>query len=1083
MISASSVRSSGYYTKALETENKGQTKEPAESAASADNYYADGKANSKWFGKGSEDIGIEGIAVTAERFEALLAGKIKSEETGEVKDMPRGAFGRCGWDFTISAPKAVSIAALVGGDKRVIEAHNQAVDKAMTYLESYAQTRLRTGGGDPVRETTGNITAAMVQHETSRTNDPQLHTHVVVDNFTRSSDGEWRALETKEIYRQLQNSDQVYKVALTASLRELGYDAKVAWEKNEEGKLTSDIKIGDISKETIEAFSSRSTEMQDYKEALNKRILDKLERGELLNKSETQWQKMNPTEQNQRAVLATREAKNELSNGAAKDKWAAMAVKVGFDAEKFRMDAIRGDKTYASNPEIQNVQKDLGGTKYNPQNQVDSANKSLDFAVKREDQLSKNSERITAQIDKNRSSPGFFKFSGEGRSNVSGALFGNRDVISHNGKHFTLDKSMLSVSGIKNKIADELRSQAREAKNAMRSAQNFSSVKKWNDERLKENRNNENKSENKSESGHAGSLLKAVTWDITKIAGATLGRGVFATAEHIASKALTYRAAGFWDRALAAGRIEKELQRQTDRQAEKIVTQQFKTHEANERVDKANRNIERAKDLDKRFAEIAKDKGMSSKYDRPATPQETKANEQINQKERDAAKVASEIKKTARGDNDRSKPQDDKEGKKGNESNNSMGNYKEEAGAPIPTHMPFGKHEGELISDVPEEYKCWLRSEPGMQNAPTLMAAIGGQIIENDGKNESKNKDESSNKNEASKEGESKNKAEKEANPEKIIAARDAKLAELNQKLDKIREMQANLRDAQKDRIALNDLKHATNNPNLRFAKEEKESGKDSIEKLQGEGKAWSENTDKAELRALELLDKNDQLREQAAKDGKSMEERPHFGGDFRSFADAIANQNKEILDKGADKEQSKESDKGNKEYKEQDKEGGKEPSKEVNKESQEPGKEADKGNKEYKEQDKEQDKEGGKDESKEPSKQVNKESQEPGKESDKGNKEDKESGKEVNKDDKEQETTQEPKLSKETDKDSFECALDELSKPAEQKEEQKEGQGKDKEISPAADKAKEAADKAKEAKEAADKAKEQAASSPSMGM
>ncbi|STK05828.1 conjugal transfer nickase/helicase TraI [Escherichia coli] len=39
---------------------------------------------------------------------------------------------RPGYDLTFSAPKSVSMMAMLGGDKRLIDAHNQAVDFAVS---------------------------------------------------------------------------------------------------------------------------------------------------------------------------------------------------------------------------------------------------------------------------------------------------------------------------------------------------------------------------------------------------------------------------------------------------------------------------------------------------------------------------------------------------------------------------------------------------------------------------------------------------------------------------------------------------------------------------------------------------------------------------------------------------------------------------------------------------------------------------------------------------------------------------------------------------------------------------------------
>ena len=60
---------------------------------------------------------------------------------------------RAGWDATFSAPKSVSLTALVGGDERVREAHRAAVTTALDELERY--THARIGGNNPA-ETYGH---------------------------------------------------------------------------------------------------------------------------------------------------------------------------------------------------------------------------------------------------------------------------------------------------------------------------------------------------------------------------------------------------------------------------------------------------------------------------------------------------------------------------------------------------------------------------------------------------------------------------------------------------------------------------------------------------------------------------------------------------------------------------------------------------------------------------------------------------------------------------------------------------------------------------------------------------------------
>ena len=78
--------------------------------------------------------------------------------------------------FTFSPPKSVSLAALVGGDERILEAHTRAVRSALKEFEAFAATRVRTRKSVSDR-ITGNFVASLFTHDTSRALDPHVHTH------------------------------------------------------------------------------------------------------------------------------------------------------------------------------------------------------------------------------------------------------------------------------------------------------------------------------------------------------------------------------------------------------------------------------------------------------------------------------------------------------------------------------------------------------------------------------------------------------------------------------------------------------------------------------------------------------------------------------------------------------------------------------------------------------------------------------------------------------------------------------------------------------------------------------------------
>ena len=137
----------------------------------------------------------------------------------------KGSKDRKGIDFTFSAPKSVSIQALVKGDERIVAAHDAAVKKSLELMQGFAATRKKKGGLS-FRERTGNLVAATFRHELSRAQDPQLHTHAIVMNLTRRSDGEWRALSNEDLLKNVKVVGAFYRATLAAELKALGFDLR-----------------------------------------------------------------------------------------------------------------------------------------------------------------------------------------------------------------------------------------------------------------------------------------------------------------------------------------------------------------------------------------------------------------------------------------------------------------------------------------------------------------------------------------------------------------------------------------------------------------------------------------------------------------------------------------------------------------------------------------------------------------------------------------------------------------------------------------------------------------------------------------
>src|SRR3546814_509138 len=119
--------------------------------SAADDYYAK-ESPGEWQGEGAERLGLTGPIDSVE-LAKLLDGKLPNGKRIATTFDPKSGKKRMGLDLTFSAPKSVSMQALVAGDKSVVLAHDRAVTKAMEHVEKLAQAR-RKEQGKTMRERT-----------------------------------------------------------------------------------------------------------------------------------------------------------------------------------------------------------------------------------------------------------------------------------------------------------------------------------------------------------------------------------------------------------------------------------------------------------------------------------------------------------------------------------------------------------------------------------------------------------------------------------------------------------------------------------------------------------------------------------------------------------------------------------------------------------------------------------------------------------------------------------------------------------------------------------------------------------------
>lgn len=219
--------------------NQARSYHAREFTSEKQNYWSrDRQGHSEWQGELARDWGLQG-SVADKQFALLSEGQHPVSAAQLVRHQPartyKNEYGkqitsaehRAGWDATFSAPKSVSVTALVGGDERVRDAHRESVRVALNELERYTQARI---GNVHAPETTSKFVAATFEHDTARPVDgyaaPQLHTHAVIFNITERNSGQTRALQERSLFQSQHYATSVYRSELAMRLQGLGYEVE-----------------------------------------------------------------------------------------------------------------------------------------------------------------------------------------------------------------------------------------------------------------------------------------------------------------------------------------------------------------------------------------------------------------------------------------------------------------------------------------------------------------------------------------------------------------------------------------------------------------------------------------------------------------------------------------------------------------------------------------------------------------------------------------------------------------------------------------------------------------------------------------
>jgi conjugative relaxase-like TrwC/TraI family protein len=212
-------------------------------------YYAAGEIRpGQWIGIGAEQLGLNNT-VTREQFHALCENKNPNDGNRLTLRQDKANQRRVFYDFTCSAPKSVSVLAVMMDDDRLVLAHEEATRIAFRELETFAATRVRKQGSQRDR-TTGNLVAAAFTHTSSRALDPLLHTHLTVFNATfDETEKRWKALQAGGMYDAIRYGTAVYRNELAKRVQEIGYRIRPA---------KHGFEIEGVSDEVLKRFSKRS---------------------------------------------------------------------------------------------------------------------------------------------------------------------------------------------------------------------------------------------------------------------------------------------------------------------------------------------------------------------------------------------------------------------------------------------------------------------------------------------------------------------------------------------------------------------------------------------------------------------------------------------------------------------------------------------------------------------------------------------------------------------------------------------------------------------------------------------------------
>ena len=209
-----------------------ENKDKAKSPGAIEDYYSQGNAKtpSVWMGGAAQALGLSGPVDREDHIKTLMG---QDPRSGQGLVQGAGEARKYGVDLTFSAPKSVSIVWAIGGEETragIEAAQTRAVAKVVEYVEeTFPLARVGSSEKGTLEHVKAKLLAAAFLHGSSRPvdeksiPDPQVHTHLMLQNMALREDGTWGALDHNQLFEWKMALGAVYRAELAREVESLGF--------------------------------------------------------------------------------------------------------------------------------------------------------------------------------------------------------------------------------------------------------------------------------------------------------------------------------------------------------------------------------------------------------------------------------------------------------------------------------------------------------------------------------------------------------------------------------------------------------------------------------------------------------------------------------------------------------------------------------------------------------------------------------------------------------------------------------------------------------------------------------------------